>query len=74
MSLRVWNSEEYIESTESDVLGGSNFLVSAVLILKKQKKELETELKGLKDRVKLLEYQNASFMNVSAERLLKTLG
>ncbi len=66
-------SEQYGETEFDEVLGGSNFLVSAVEILKKQKKELQSEVKMLREKLKTLESQNAAFMNVSADRLLEKL-
>jgi len=64
-------ADDVILFDESPALGGSNFLVSAVMILKRQKKELQAELITLKERLEVLEHQNAGFINVSAERLLK---
>jgi len=69
------NTHESFESTCSESpLGGTNFLVSAVLLLKKQKKELQNELLRLQMRVRVLESQNAAFMNLSADRLLEKRG
>lgn len=55
-------------------LGGSNFLVSAVVLLRRQKKELQEELARTKARLDSLERQNAAFLNVNAERLLEKRG
>ena len=69
-------SEKFSQfDAELDVLdnptGGSNFLVSAVMLLRRQKKDLQLELQKLRDRVASLESQNAAFLNVSADRLLQ---
>jgi hypothetical protein len=63
--------EDEISFEEVEVLGGNNFLVSAIMVLKKQRRDLEMELHGLRERVRLLENQNAAFLNVSADRLLE---
>ncbi len=62
------------EASEAEPLRGTNFFVSAVLILKRQKKELIDENSRLKARLALLESQNAAFLNLSADRLLQTEG
>jgi len=59
---------------ETESLGGTNFLVSAVMLLKKQKRELVEENQRLKARLSLLEGQNAEFLNLSADRLLENRG
>jgi hypothetical protein len=69
-----WSEQHLWVEEELEILGGNNFLVSAIVLLKKQKRELEKELQGLTERVQLLEGQNAAFMNVSADRLLEKLG
>lgn len=51
--------------------GGTNFLVSAVLILKQENKKLRSEVDRLAERVSELEVQNAAFLDVSATRLLQ---
>lgn len=56
---------------EREPLKGTNFLVSAVMILKRQKKDLSEENKILRARLEILESQNAAFMNLSADRLLQ---
>ncbi|HYE74925.1 MAG TPA: hypothetical protein VEF04_16410 [Blastocatellia bacterium] len=67
--------EHDLEDSLSDApLGGSNFLVSAVLILKRQKKELLSEVQSLREQVLSLERQNAAFVNLSADRLLEKQG
>ncbi len=68
-----------IDSMEIDLDGdrpvkGTNFLVSAIMILKRQRKDLESELNRLKERVSILESQNAALVNVGADRLLQTRG
>ena len=73
MGLKSRIPEDTEVEVESETLRGNNFLVSAILLLKTQKRELEREVQGLKDRVQLLESQNAAFMNVSADRLLRRL-
>lgn len=60
--------ESEIEDTQ---MGGSNFLVSAVLILRRQKKDLQSELHRMREKLRMLETQNAAFLNVSADRLLE---
>jgi hypothetical protein len=57
---------------EREPLKGTNFLVSAVMILKRQKKDLFEENKILRARLEILESQNAAFMNLSADRLLQS--
>jgi hypothetical protein len=57
--------------TEREPLKGSNFLVSAVMLLKRQKSELVDENKALRARLEMLETQNAAFLNLSADRLLQ---
>lgn len=59
---------------EPEVLGGTNFLVSAVMLLKKQKRELLEENKRLRSRLESVENQNAAFLNLSADRLLGKMG
>jgi len=56
-----------VEETPSK---GSNFLVSAVMILRRQRLELQSELKKLRERVAILESQNAGLVNLGADRLL----
>ena len=70
MNLRTSELDSKIEGEESP-MGGANFLVSAVMLLKKQKKDLQSEILKLREKVSQLEKQNAAFMNVSADRLLK---
>lgn len=55
-------------------LGGSNFLVSAVMILRRQKADLLSQVHDLTERVSLLENQSASLINSSADRLLEKQG
>lgn len=60
---------------EEDIsLKGSNFLVSAVMMLRRQRRDLEKEVKNLKERMQLLEKQNAALVNLGADRLLEKLG
>lgn len=59
---------------DMEPLKGNNFLVSSILMLRKQKKDLQDEVRHLKERLALLESQNAAFMNLSADRLLEKLG
>lgn len=59
---------------DSGPVKGSNFLVSAVMMLRRQRKDLESELVHLKERVGILEQQNAALLNVSADRLLERRG
>jgi hypothetical protein len=67
------DSFEYLD-LETESLGGTNFLVSAVMLLKKQKRELLEENQKLKSRLNLIEGQNAEFLNLSADRLLENRG
>lgn len=73
MSMQAkFSDQESLEDNVSDSpTGGSNFLVSAILIMRRQRKEMQREMANLQERVKMLEMQNAAFMNVSADRLLK---
>lgn len=63
---------DHIEEGETETLKGNNFLVSAFLILKKQKRELVEENKRLRARLEMVEHQNAAFLDLSAERLLRS--
>jgi hypothetical protein len=63
-----------LDMDEMKSLGGSNFLVSAVVMLRKQKAELLREVHDLQERVKLLEGQSAQLINISADRLLEKQG
>ncbi len=63
-----------LDIDEMKSLGGSNFLVSAVVMLRKQKAELLREVHDLQERVKLLEGQSAQLINISADRLLEKQG
>ena len=49
---------------------GTNFLVSAVMVLRHQKDELEAQVRHLQHKVAVLEQQNASFLDISARRLI----
>ena len=62
-----------IEASDEPVKG-TNFLVSSVLMLREQKRELEAKLKIMHEKIRVLEQQNAAFLDVSADRLLKRLG
>lgn len=62
------------DSLDVDLRGGNSFLVSAVMVLKKQRKELADENRRLKAKLQLLESQNAQFLNLSADRLLREQG
>lgn len=61
---------EEFQSVDVEPLKGNNFLVSAIMILKRQKKELIEENKRLRARLEMIENQNAAFLHLSAERLL----
>jgi hypothetical protein len=50
---------------------GTNFLVSAIDLLRKQRRELESEVAKLQERLEIVERQNAALLNVSADRLLQ---
>lgn len=63
-------SEQWDDS-EADAPRGSNFLVSAVMILKRQKADLVEENQRLRNRLLQLESHNAHFINLSADRLLE---
>lgn len=60
-----------IEGEEHQV-GGSNFLVSAILQMRRQKRDLQREIAALRERVQVLENQNAAFLNLSADRLIRS--
>lgn len=64
------DSEAVTEEFEMDAPRGSNFLVSAVMMLKRQKAELQEENQRLRARLQQLESHNAHFINLSADRLL----
>ena len=66
----LWIEEDIL--VEREPLKGTNFLVSAVMLLKRQKKELSEENKALRARLEVLESQNAAFLNLSADRLLQS--
>jgi len=55
-------------------MGGSNFLVSAVVMLQTQRRELLNQVQELLERIARLENQNATFMKLSADRLLEKQG
>lgn len=63
-----------LDIEEMKSLGGSNFLVSAVMILRRQRAELLREVHDLQSRVKHLEGQSAHLINISADRLLEKQG
>ena len=63
-----------LDKTEAELLDmpvrGTNFLVSAVMVLRHQKEELQGQVRQLQQKVALLEQQNASFLDISARRLI----
>jgi len=63
-------ADEILELSDREFLGGNNFLVSAVMILRRQKKELADENLRLKAQLDHLQNHNAALVNVSADRLL----
>lgn len=67
------DTQEFVEE-ESESLKGTNFLVSAVMLLKRQKRDLQEENKRLRLQLEALENQNAAFLNLSADRLLGKMG
>lgn len=71
--MRAENEDFDYQLNEGDEspMKGSNFLVSAVLSLRRQKRDLQREVAILKDRVKMLESHNAAFLNINADRLIK---
>lgn len=73
MQLPIDSFEEDT-SNEETPSKGSNFLVSAIMILRRQRRELQEELSRLRERVLLLENQNAGLVNVGADRLLGKQG
>lgn len=72
MSNSFIHSRDFEEDNEYETESprGSNFLVSAVMILKRQKADLQEENRRLRERLLQLESHNAHFMNLSADRLL----
>lgn len=60
-----------IDEGDESPTGGSNFLVSAILHMRRQKRDLQREVLSLKERIRMLEQQNSAFLNLSAERLIK---
>jgi cell division protein FtsB len=70
MSLSFDSIEQDFEEVNVPAKG-SNFLVSAVMILRRQRLELQQELKKLQERVQILEAQNAGLLNLGADRLLR---
>jgi|GEM_PF-4807220 len=58
---------------ELEPLRGHNFLVSAVMILKKQKQDLAKENQQLKSQIEHLQAHNARLLDISADRLLEKL-
>ncbi len=74
MKEDLFDTIERPEAKDEEVLGGNNFLISAIYVLRRQKKDLQAELHRLKERIEVLESQNAAFLNLSADRLLKRRG
>jgi hypothetical protein len=69
MSMQRDLDREAMDDSDMPVRG-SNFLVSAVMVLRHQREELENQVQQLQQKVALLERQNASFMDISARRLI----
>ncbi len=69
MSMQRDFDRDMIDETDMPVRG-TNFLVSAVMVLRHQKEELESQVKQLQQKVALLEQQNACFLDISARRLI----
>lgn len=68
-----WDEIEGLdESQEKSFLGGNNFLVSAVMILKRQKKELAEENRRLREELDLLQNSQSALLNASADRILES--
>lgn len=62
---------DYLEKIDDqDFLGGQNFLVSAVVLLREQRKALQAENSRLKKQLEHLRAQNAEFLDLGANRLL----
>jgi hypothetical protein len=70
MNDEFFRDEFPLPEVENENLGGTNFLVSAVMLLKRQKSELLAENEKLKAELALLQTHNAALVNVSADRLL----
>lgn len=68
--MQLFNFDEEAVCGEEENLRGQNFLVSAVMILKKQKKDLTEENAKLKSRLEMLEQHHSALLNLSADRLL----
>jgi hypothetical protein len=69
------NNEDFNLKTSQEVetpTGGSNFLVSTILHMRRQKRDLQREIAALNDRIRILEGQNAAFLNLSADRLIRS--
>lgn len=68
--MQPFDFDEDTTSSEPENLRGQSFLVSAVMILKKQKKDLTEENEKLKTRLEMLEQHHSALLNLSADRLL----
>jgi len=64
-----WSDEGDAES-----VGGSNFLVSAIHLLRRQKRDLLDENENLRLQLQVLQRQNAVFLDLSADRHLQRRG
>jgi len=59
------------DSDQDTALRGNNFLVSAVMILKKQKKDLLEENQKLRQQLAHFQDHNAALLDLGAERLIE---
>ncbi|TVQ79435.1 MAG: hypothetical protein EA369_04700 [Bradymonadales bacterium] len=74
MSSRISEENLIFIPDEAEGLGGTNFLVSAIHLLRKQRRDLQAENEQLKAKLQILERQNAVFLDISADRLLQKQG
>lgn len=58
------------DSEQEATLKGNNFLVSAVMILKKQKKDLIEENLRLRQQLDHFQNHNAALLDLGADRLI----
>lgn len=71
MSTKYYDEMLMISDEASESLGGTNFLVSAIHLLKKQRQDLQIENAQLRAKLEMLQQHNAAFLDLSADRLLE---